>query len=763
MAKSKQQKAVERVKTLFDASNNSYRQQWEKINQKGFDFANDNQLTQNEKRALEESGMPTFTVNRIMPVVEMLNFYATANNPRWQAIGVEGSDTDVASIFSDIADYVWHNSHGQTLYSNAINDAVTKGVGYLMVDVDPNADQGMGEVTIKQPNPFDIYIDEKSRDVLFRDASYIMIRKVLPKDHLAKQYPEMKNKIKLASPHNQTEYNFSEKARDGEQKDFTYKDLLDSTTKSGKEDVWDELIDYYEVFEKIKSEFYNVFYTVEPPKEVLDDIQRQVDVMVAEMNAELMVQIKEQDVKMQQMVQEGQMLPERYELEMQKAKKQAEQQVQVAREEMMSKLQSEVTKVENRVLSKEELEVFKNNRTFKAMIQEIVPFYDSKIKKTCVVGDRLLYEKALPRGIKEYPIIPIHYKWIGTPYPVSAVSPLIGKQQELNKVHQLMVHNASLGSSLRWMYEEGALDVEHWEKYASAPGALLPIRPGAQAPVPVQPFQLPNNFYNITGEGKQDMEYLAGIYSAMQGDTKAGQDMPYRGMLAMDEYGTRRIKYWMKHAIEPALRQIGELVKMYTQVVYTAHKVFRIVQPNALQDEKEVEINIPIYNDFGSVIGKYHDYQASTFDVRIKAGSTLPVNRWAYLEELKELMKLGVVDDVAVLAETDIKNKEKVIKRKSLYQQLTSQIQGLEEELKKSKGTNETLERQIVQSNIKNKTMQAQVEVEKKKFDDKSKLEKDFQERRFQEKVMEKDVKDKAGKISSEIDGYINNLRGNKS
>ena len=86
-----------------------------------------------------------------------------------------------------------------------------------------------------------------------------------------------------------------------------------------------------------------------------------------------------------------------------------------------------------------------------------------------------------------------------------------------------------------------------------------------------------------------------------------------------------------------------------------------------------------------------------------------------------------------------------------------------EEQLKKEKGTNETLERQIVQSNIKNKTMQAQVEVEKKKFDDKSKLEKDFQERRFQEKVMEKDVKDKAGKISSEIDGYINNLRGNKS
>ena len=115
---SKQQKAAEKVKSLFDSANNSYRQQWEKVNQKGFDFANDNQLTKKEKRHLEESGMPTFTVNRITPVVEMLNFYATANTPRWQAIGVEGSDSDVASVFSDVADYIWHNSHSQTLLNN---------------------------------------------------------------------------------------------------------------------------------------------------------------------------------------------------------------------------------------------------------------------------------------------------------------------------------------------------------------------------------------------------------------------------------------------------------------------------------------------------------------------------------------------------------------------------------------------------------------------------------------------------------------------
>ena len=95
-------KTAARIKRIFELSNGDSRAQWEYINQKGFDFSNDNQLTEAERQSLEEQGMPTFTINRIGPVVEMLNFYATANNPRWQAIGADGSDTEVAAVFSDI-------------------------------------------------------------------------------------------------------------------------------------------------------------------------------------------------------------------------------------------------------------------------------------------------------------------------------------------------------------------------------------------------------------------------------------------------------------------------------------------------------------------------------------------------------------------------------------------------------------------------------------------------------------------------------------
>ena len=308
-----------------------------------------------------------------------------------------------------------------------------------------------------------------------------------------------------------------------------------------------------------------------------------------------------------------------------------------------------------------------------------------------------------------------------------------------------MIHNASLGSSLRRVYEEGSVDTDYWERYSSAPGALLPMRQGYNPPTPVQPFQLNNAFFSLTQTGKQDMEYLAGIYSSMQGDVGATGDMPYRGVLAMDEYGTRRIKYWLKHSIEPALKQFGEIVKQYSQAVYSAHKVFRIVQPNALNEERTVEINVPLYNDLGKAIGKWRDYPASKFDVRIIAGSTLPVNRWAYLAELKELMKLGIIDDIAVLAETDVRGKEKIAERKSLYSQLKSQIDSLSENVKDKDGTIETLERQLVQAGIKNKVMQGSMEVGKQVYDTKGNIYKEELETKAKQKhlrkIMDEDVK----------------------
>ena len=754
MAKRKD-KMADRIREVYDYSKTDNRVQWEFINQKGYDFANDNQMSYDEKVALEEQGMPTFTINRIIPVVEMLNFYATAKSPRWQAVGTEGSDSDVASVFSDIADYIWNSSDGDTILSNAINDSVTKSLGYLMVTVDPDADNGMGEVTIQQPDPFDIYVDNKSRDILFRDAAYILIRKILPKGHLVQLFPDSKRKIMAASS-NENEYdNYSEKTTDMEQKDFTYKEMNGNNSLYSEKE--NELVEFFEMYEKEKVAHINLFYKIPPDKNKIKEIQIKAQEIISQRQAEIEVELKETALKMQEAVEQGKILPERMELEMKKEQDMAKQQLESIAVEVRHQLQEEASKVDNKIITKEEYEILLKDKTFESRVVEAMPFNKTVVKLCCVVGDKTLYTKHLP--VSEYPIVPFHYKWTGTPFPMSAVSPLIGKQREINKAHQLMIHNASLGSSLRWVYEEGSVDTDYWERYSSAPGALLPMRQGYNPPTPVQPFQLNNAFFSLTQTGKQDMEYLAGIFSSQMGDTGSSKDMPYKGMLAMDEYGTRRIKYWMKHCIEPALKQLGHVVKEYSQSVYTAHKVFNIVQPNAIKEDKQVEINVPLYNDLGEAIGKWKDYASAKFDIKIVAGSTLPVNRWAYLEELKQLMGLGVVDDVAVLAETDIKNKEQIVKRKSVYAQLKQQVAAKDEEIKNKTGTIETLERQLVQAGIKNKIMQGDVEVSKKTHDAKSTIEKERLETQAMQKHLRKVMDDEMKMAKTNVNKGLEDIK----
>tara|TARA_R110002012_G_scaffold110255_2_gene254658 strand:- start:2358 stop:4664 length:2307 start_codon:yes stop_codon:yes gene_type:complete len=756
----RKRKKADEIRQLYNLANSWTRKQWEVVNQKGYEFSHDEQLTQEEKDALQEQGMPTFTINRILPVVEMLNFYATANNPRWQAIGTEGSDTSVASVLSDLSDYIWNGSNGSTLYNNAVNDSITKGIGYLVVSVDKDADNGMGEVVIQNPEPFDIYVDPKSRDMLFKDAAFIMIRKVLPKNHIATIYPEFKNKIKKASSDEQQQKSYSVRSSgDSEQKLFMYNDNHEQSNQAINADgSVDELCEYFEVYEKVKISYINLFYRIPPSKEVLEQITQQCNVQVAEMQKELEVQFLEQQQQMQTALQSGEMLQERYNLEIEKAQQMMAQQLEVYKQECMSKLQAESSKVENQIISEKEYKILLKNEQIAKNIVDAVQFYDTRIKQCCLVGDQVIYEKVLPDTIKEYPIVPFHYKWTGTPYPISAVSPLIGKQQEINKAHQIMVHNASLGSSLRWMYEEGSIDSETWEKYSSSPGALLPIRPGVSAPTPVQPAPLSNAFFTIVQESKGDMEYLAGIYSSMMGDS-GGASETYRGMLALDEYGTRRIKQWMNNAIEPGLRQLGQVILDFAQSTYSANKRFRLIQPSAIQESSEQEINVPIYNDMGEAIGKSMDISAQKYDVRIVSGSTLPVNRWAYLEELKALLQMGVVDDIAVLAETDIKNKENIVKRKSMYSQMQGQLEQLSSVLKDKEGTIETLERQLVQAGIKGKVKDAEMEIVKKKEQVKGNMDKEFVQTEGEQKLLRGILNNDANLIKQRANDELKNYK----
>ena len=705
-------KRAQTNKQLWERANNSHRQRWQTLSQKGFDFYLNEQLSKREVDALEEAGMPTFTINRVTPIIEIMKYFVTANNPRWKAVGATGDDVDAAQVHSDIAEYCWYLSNGKSLYSQVALDSLTKGIGYFLVDIDRDDDRGLGEVKFKRIDPYDVYVDPASRDFLFRDATFITIRKNISRSSLINMLPDHEMKIKKVSRSNEV-ISYSQRDMD---ESFTIQPE-DITMGVNLEAEDDDIIAYYETYSKKKFAYRNVYIRVKPSPAELDLIKRQVEEKIEEFQKEVEVGIIEKELQLNQAVESGEMIPERAKLELEKAQKMAVQAIEEQRMQLTAEAQDAASTITQQVMSESDYKILEDSDARKNIV-DAIKFHENRIILNCTVGDEVfLYEYTLP--VTEYPIIPIPYMYSGTPFPMSAVVPLIGKQQEINKSHQIMLHNANLASNLRWMYEEGSVPEEEWEQYSSSPGALLKYRQGFTPPTPVLPAPINNAFYTVVQEGKADAEYISGVPSAMMGFTQE-QPETYRGLLANDEFGTRRLKAWMGSIVEPALEHLGRIFQQMAQKHYTIEKVFRIVQPEAGQipdQEKEVSINIPVYNDYGEAIGRYKDYATARFDIRVVAGATMPVNRWALLEEYFRWFQAGLIDDIAMIGETDIRNKEKIVERKSVYAQLQSQLSSMEESMKDKDGTIETLERQLVQSGIKMKVGQASNEIRKDVID----------------------------------------------
>ena len=87
-----------------------------------------------------------------------------------------------------------------------------------------------------------------------------------------------------------------------------------------------------------------------------------------------------------------------------------------------------------------------------------------------------------------------------------------------------------------------------------------------------------------------------------------------------------------------------------------------------------------------------------------------------------------------MLSETDVRNKDKVIERKSLYSQLQKQLEQMKKAMKDRDGTIETLQRQLVQAGIKDKVNVGEMEVRKDVLQTKA-------EQKFYRRLLDEDRK----------------------
>ncbi len=713
---------AKRNRTLYKGVVGGRWYKWRLDQGEAWDFAHNDQLTDKELSALEQAGMPTFTVNKVTPAIETLRYFVTANNPRPIVAGAEATDVDMASAVNALYERAWNMSSGKSIFSQSVRDSLCRSVGFMTAYIDKNADNGLGEVLFGYVDPWNVFADPLSSDVLFRDAEFIVIKKDIKRGILMQMLPDYESKIlnadcndEHATGYTNRDVETSTSVQPTDVTQLTFSEPTPSKVKT-KEDY----IDYYEGYYKRKEKFWNVAMRIAPNKDVMQVIMEKINKVMEAQRAQLEFQMQDQLIAIKDEFDKGEMSENRYKFEVERIQMAMQQQLDAIQQKMLSDEVEALSVTKTYIIPDSDYKQFLKSTVTKDMIVDSTPFWKTQVDVNVSIGsDTYLYEASL--DCDYIPIVPFPYIHTGTPYPVSAVQLVVGLQKEVTKAHQLMIHNASLGSSLRWAIEEGSIsNMRDFERQITIPGGFIKYNKGMTPPTPILPMPLNSAFYEIVQAGGRFIEEQLGAIPLMQGNESASETT-YRGLLALDEFGTRRIKAWVTDVVDTALDHLGRIWLQLAKNVYKTHKIIRIVNPDTAE-VKKYEINVPMYNDYGDVVGKMLDISNTDYDLRFVSGGTLPVNRWARLQEKMEMFKMGVIDDIAFLQETDIPNKEKILQRKSIYAQLQQQLAAMEEQIKSLKGTNETLTRQLVQAGVKQKVMTDVAEMDKHVADHKANL-----------------------------------------
>jgi hypothetical protein len=336
----------------------------------------------------------------------------------------------------------------------------------------------------------------------------------------------------------------------------------------------------------------------------------------------------------------------------------------------------------------------------KRMIQ-VNECLEDDILRVFSIGGQLIYKDYM--GVDAYPIIPFFNRHQRNPFPTGDVRTVRGLQEYINKVKSLIVAHAANSTSPKLIVNRGSANVkEIKELWQSAGSEVIEVDFELGTPTQMAPTPLAGELYKNEADAKADIQNVLGIYNS--GDPGNAQTS-YKGTVAVDEFGQRRIKSKLDD-IEAGLNQLGRVVTQLIQKTYTEYKVIRLLRPNNVS--KQTEINNTIYPDnTGAISGtRINDVTIGKYDVVVISGSTLPSNRWARLEYYTQLYKEGIIDAVEVLKQTEVADLEGVMQRMDQIKQLQGALSQAQDQIKQLSGDLQTAQRESVQD-------RKRVEVEK--------------------------------------------------
>lgn len=296
-----------------------------------------------------------------------------------------------------------------------------------------------------------------------------------------------------------------------------------------------------------------------------------------------------------------------------------------------------------------------------------------------IANDVLLDSIKNPLGdkIKRFPFVKI----INTPvdgefWGMSTVQALEPIQLSINKRRQQIIDNLRILGNPPILADKSAGLEE--DLVLGAPGEIVSVNDGARVDW-LRPPAMPQGIFQLQQLDKSEFETISGMFDVVQGRTPSGIEAA-AAIAELQEAAQTRVRDKVS-LMESALEELGDLLLLIIQSNYTEEQALMLLgKEGALE---EVVINAPLTSvgimdaneEEGNrladldAVQRALDITKGGFDIQIKVGSTLPLQKTARLNEAILLFDRGLIDHEEVLTAISHPRKREILARVAQMQQ----------------------------------------------------------------------------------------------
>lgn len=243
---------------------------------------------------------------------------------------------------------------------------------------------------------------------------------------------------------------------------------------------------------------------------------------------------------------------------------------------------------------------------------------------------------------------------------VGEVEQILSPQNYINELTNQIIDNAKNTANMQWIIDKNSGISQG--KLTNRPGLVVRKNPGSEVRRDAPP-PMPTYVREQIDVLKSDIQDISGVLDSLKGEKQTGV-VAASAILALQEASQSRIRLKIK-IMESYLTELANMVYSRMQQFWKIDRWVRVT---------DIEGN-PNFKKIGA------DILQNSYDMKVMAGSTMPVNKNAMMDLLIRLAQtnaedgMPVVDRRAILEYLPVADKKGIIERFTVLQQQQQEAQ----------------------------------------------------------------------------------------